>query len=159
MSYYYSRSDDLKINRLPSGLFFRVDHAEQLVQPPLIRSRDVGQSGTSHHEVNYNNFVVPQYRSTKNDNELYLPLLEVSVEVDVVATIAWTKLTQTFKNQATHPIKEATYCFPLYDKSTVTAFTCTIGSDKVLKGIVKPKTQAKAEFKEAVARQQSCCAP
>jgi Mg-chelatase subunit ChlD len=104
--------------------------------------------------VNYNNFVVPQYRSTKNDNELYLPLLEVSVEVDVVATIAWTKLTQTFKNQATHPIKEATYCFPLYDKSTVTAFTCTIGSDKVLKGVVKPKPQAKAEFKEAVARQQ-----
>jgi hypothetical protein len=159
MSYYYSRSDDLKINRLPSGLFFRVDEAEQLVQPPPMRSRDVGQSGISHHEVNYNNFVVPQYRSTKNDNELYLPLLEVSVEVDVVATIAWTKLTQTFKNQATHPIKEATYCFPLYDKSTVTAFTCTIGSDKVLKGIVKPKTQAKAEFKEAVARQQSCCAP
>jgi hypothetical protein len=97
MSYYYSRSDDLKINRLPSGLFFRVEQAEQLVKPPLMRSRDVGQSGISHHEVNYNNFVVPQYRLTKNDKELYLPLLEVSVEVEVVATIAWTKLTQTFK--------------------------------------------------------------
>jgi Mg-chelatase subunit ChlD len=154
MSYYHSRSDELKINRLPSGLFFRVDQAEQLVQPPLMRSKDVGQSGISHYEVNYNNFVVPQYRSTKNGNELYIPLLEVSVEVEVVATIAWTKLIQTFKNQATHPIKEATYCFPLYDKSTVTAFTCTIGSDKVLKGVVKPKPQAKAEFKEAIARQQ-----
>jgi hypothetical protein len=154
MSYYYSRFDDLQINRLPSGLFFRVEQAEQLVQPPLMRSRDVGQSGIPHHKVNYNNFVVPQYRSTKNDDELYLPLLEVSVEVEVVATIAWTKLTQTFKNQATHPITEATYCFPLYDKSNVTAFTCTIGSDKVLKGVVKPKPQAKAEFKEAVARQQ-----
>jgi hypothetical protein len=148
MSYYYSRSGDLKINRLPSGLFFRVDQAEQL------RHRDIAQSAMVHDELNYNNFVVPEYCSTKDDKELYLPLLEVIVEVEAVATIAWTKLTQTFTNRATHPINEATYCFPLYDKSTVTAFTCTIGSDKVFKGVVKPKSQAKAEFKEAVARQR-----
>jgi hypothetical protein len=151
MSYYYSRPE---INRLPSGLFFRVDQAEQLIQSPPIQAEDIGQSGIAHHEVNYNDFVVAEYRSTKDDKELHLPLLEVSVEIEVVATIAWTKLTQTFTNRATHPIKEATYCFPLYDKSAVTAFTSTMGSDKVLKGVVKPKPQAKAEFKEAVSRQR-----
>ncbi|KAH8767755.1 von Willebrand factor type A domain-containing protein, partial [Hyaloscypha sp. PMI_1271] len=86
--------------------------------------------------------------------ELYLPLLEVLVEVEVMGTIAWTKLTQTFTNRTASLVNEATYCFPLYDKSTVTDFTCSIGSDKVLKGVVKPKSQAKAEFKAAVARQR-----
>ena len=76
------------------------------------------------------------------------------MDVEVVGTLAWTKLAQTFTNRATFPIKEATYRFPLYDKSTVTSFICSIGSEKVLKGVVKSKSQAKAEFKEAVARQR-----
>ncbi|KAF8853300.1 VIT-domain-containing protein [Acephala macrosclerotiorum] len=149
MSSYYTRSEAPNVNRLASGLFFRAEQAEQLSQPPTIRSRDVAR-----HEVKYDEFVVPEYRQTKEGNELYLPLLEVSVEVETVSTIAWTKLTQTFTNRATFPIKEATYCFPLYDKSTVTSFTCSIGSEKILKGVVKPKSQAKAEFMAAVSRQR-----
>lgn len=146
---YYSRFETPTVNRLASGLFFRVERNEQLVRPSPTRSREVALQ-----EMKYDEFVVPEYRCTKEGNDLYLPLLEVSVEVEVVGTIAWTKLTQTFTNRATFPLKETTYCFPLYDKSTVTSFICSIGSEKVLKGIVKPKGQAKAEFKEAVARQR-----
>jgi hypothetical protein len=154
MAYYpYRRNNEYQLSRLPSGLFFRPDSTEQPIQLPLVQSDDIRQKNT-HHEINNANFVIPEYRSTKEDNELYLPLLEVSVEVEIMATIARTKLTQTFTNKATHPIKEATYSFPLYDNSTVTAFTCTIAYGKVLKGVVKPKPQAKAEFKEAVARQR-----
>jgi hypothetical protein len=149
MSSYYARLETFNVNRLASGLFFRFEQNEQLGHPPLKRSRE----GAAH-DVRHDDFVVPEYRQTKEGNELYLPLLEVSVEVKVVGTIAWTKLTQTFTNRTTSLVKEATYCFPLYDKSTVTDFTCFIGSDKVLRGVVKPKPQAKAEFQAAVARQR-----
>ncbi|KAL5353552.1 hypothetical protein ACLOAV_001589 [Pseudogymnoascus australis] len=146
--------DNAQVNRLPSGIFFTVARAEHMEPPPNIPNDDIKQKEVIDHEVNYENFVVPQYNSTKTGKEIYLPLLEVSIEVDVVATIAWSKLIQTFTNRSKQPIKEARYCMPLYDKSTVTSFVCTIGSDKILKGAVKPKEKAKAEFKEAVARQQ-----
>jgi len=148
MSSYYSRLETPNVNRLASGLFFRFEQNEQLGQLRSIGTRDVL------HDMKHDDFVVPEYRQTKEGNELYLPLLEVSVEVEAVGTIAWTKLTQTFTNRTISPVKEATYCFPLYDKSLVTSFTCSIGSDKVLKGIVKPKSEAKAEFKAAMARQR-----
>jgi Vault protein inter-alpha-trypsin domain/von Willebrand factor type A domain len=149
MSSYYTRLEASNINRLASGLFFRVEQNEQLVQPSLLRSREVAPQ-----EMKYDEFVVPEYHLTKEANDLYLPLLEVSVEVEVTGTIAWTKLTQTFTNRATFPLKETTYCFPLYDKSTVTSFTCSIGTDQVLNGVIKPKSEAKAEFTAAVARQR-----
>ncbi|KFY62678.1 hypothetical protein V496_04447 [Pseudogymnoascus sp. VKM F-4515 (FW-2607)] len=146
---------DAKINRLPSGLFFTAARAEHKEPPATITHNDIKlKEAINHEEINYQDFVVPKYNSTKTGKEIYLPLLEVSIEVEVVATIAWSKLTQTFTNRSKKPIKEATYCMPLYDNSTVTSFVCTIGSDKVLKGTVKPKEKAKAEFKEAVAKQQ-----
>jgi hypothetical protein len=149
MSSHYARLDTSNVNRLASGLFFRFEQNEQVGHSPLTRSSE----GVAH-DVQHDDFVVPECSQTKEGNELYLPLLEVSVEVEVMGTIAWTKLTQTFTNRTASLVNEATYCFPLYDKSTVTDFTCSIGSDKVLKGVVKPKSQAKAEFKAAVARQR-----
>ncbi|OBT77856.1 hypothetical protein VF21_03260 [Pseudogymnoascus sp. 05NY08] len=151
----YEQYDNAGVNRLPSGLFFTVARVEHM-EPSAKRPHDgIKQKKVINHEkINYDDFVVPKYNSTKIGKEIYLPMLEVSVEVEVVATIAWSKLTQTFTNRSKQPIKEATYCMPLYDKSTVTSFICTIGSDKILKGTVKPKEQAKAEFKEAVAKQQ-----
>jgi hypothetical protein len=148
MSWAYARYQEPNANRLASGLFFRIQENEHPVQPPLTRSPDLALRDLSH-----DHFVVPEYRQTKQDRELYLPLLEVLVEVEAVGTIAWTTLTQTFTNRASSPVTEATYCFPLYDKSTVTSFSCCIGSEKVLKGVVKPKALAKAEFEAAVARQ------
>jgi len=149
MSYYATRYHTPNTNRLASGLFFRFQEAEQHLQHLPLQSREVAL-----HELGHDNFVVPEYRQTKEGNELYLPLLEVSVEVEAVGTIAWTTLTQSFVNRATSVIPEATYCFPLYDKSMVTSFTCFIGSEKVLKGVVKPKAVAKAKFKAAVANQR-----
>ena len=162
MSYYQTRRfeeyDNADVNRLPSGLFFRVARAEHLEPQRGIPKSDIKQKKVVDHEdiryKEFKDFVVPEYNSTTAGEEIYLPLLEVSIEVDVVATIAWTKLTQTFTNPSKKPIKEATYCMPLYDKSTVTSFVCTIGSNKILKGTVKPTKKAKAEFKEAVAKQQ-----
>ncbi|KAL5345586.1 hypothetical protein ACLOAV_009340 [Pseudogymnoascus australis] len=158
MPYYRNRRYEeynAKVKRLPSGLFFTAARAEQKEPPATITHNDIKlKEAINHEEINYQDFVVPKYNSTKTGKEIYLPLLEVSIEVEVVATIAWSKLTQTFTNRSKQPIKEATYCMPLYDNSTVTSFICTIGSDKVLKGTVKPKEKAKAEFKEAVAKQQ-----
>lgn len=150
MSYRY-HSNDHEIDRLPSGLFFtRLHRAEHLDERPYTRSLAAASHQVPHDNIESRNFVIRQDR----DNELYLPLLEVRIEVEVVATIAWTRLIQTFTNRATHPIREATYCFPLYDNSTVTAFNCSIGSNRILKGIVKAKVEAKAEYVEAVARQR-----
>ncbi|OBT69916.1 hypothetical protein VE03_00435 [Pseudogymnoascus sp. 23342-1-I1] len=159
MPYYQNRRRyeeyDAEVNRLPSGLFFTAARVEHKEPPANITHNDVKQKKVINHEkINYRDFVVPKHNSTKIGKEIYLPLLEVSIEVEVVATIAWSKLTQTFTNRSKQPIKEATYCMPLYDNSTVTSFVCTIGADKVLKGTVKPKEKAKAEFKEAVAKQQ-----
>ncbi|KAH8800342.1 vault protein inter-alpha-trypsin domain-containing protein [Xylogone sp. PMI_703] len=131
--------------RLPSGLSFRADPEGEAVGHPLPPGLD-----------SIHNRAVSLSRATTEDaKQLYFPLLEVSVEVKVVATISRTRLTQMFTNKAAHPIKEATYCFPLYDGSTVTGFSCVIGSNRVMKGVVKPRSIAKAEFKEAVTRQRA----
>jgi Vault protein inter-alpha-trypsin domain len=65
-------------------------------------------------------------------------------------TIAHTTLTQSFENISDEDIPEAHYTFPLYDGAVVTSFQCTIGNDQVLEGCVKPKEEAKKEFKNAI---------
>src|SRR2546421_5630357 len=42
--------------------------------------------------------------------------------------------------------------FPLYYGSVVISFRCLIGDEKVLVGTVKPKEEAKVEYKRAVER-------
>src|ERR1700726_4885411 len=66
-------------------------------------------------------------KDDEEDNRRYLPLLEVSMDINVVATTSRTVLTQTFSNLSNLTITEATYCFPLYDGSTVIGFRCLIG--------------------------------
>ena len=85
----------------------------------------------------------------------YLPLLEVSVDVKVIATASQTQLKQTFTNISNTEIKRPTHCFPLYDGSVVTGFRCRIGNDRFLEGKVKPKDAAKAEFLDAISRQRT----
>jgi hypothetical protein len=101
----------------------------------------------------------PTYRESVNDDgstsELRcLPLLDVSVDVEVTSTISYTSLTQTFSNFSTSRITEAHYIFPLYDGATITFFKCSVGHDKILEGKVKPKGEARAEYKQAVAEQR-----
>lgn len=89
-------------------------------------------------------------RSQKPMTQLCLPLLSVSINMQVDCNIAKTKVVQTFTNHGGISIPEACYAFPLYDGATVTAFRCEVGDDKVLEGKVKPKDEAKRDFKRAV---------
>lgn len=86
---------------------------------------------------------------------LCLPLLSVSVSMQVDGNIAKTNVVQTFTNHGDISIPEACYSFPLYDGATVTAFRCEVGDDKVLEGMVKPKDEAKREFKRALEKQEA----
>lgn len=87
--------------------------------------------------------------------QVCLPLVSVSIDMQVDCNIAKTKLVQTFTNHGGVSIPEAWYSFPLYDGATITAFRCEVGEDKVLEGKVKPKGEAKDEFKRAVKQQEA----
>lgn len=87
--------------------------------------------------------------------ELCLPLLSVSVEVQVDCNIAKTKVVQTFTNHGGMSIPEAWYTFPLYDGAAVTAFRCEVGDDKVLEGKVKPKAEARSDFERAIQKREA----
>lgn len=66
-----------------------------------------------------------------------------------------TCLTQTFKNNSMNQVREANYAFPLYENSAVVSFTCTIeGRAWRLKGIVRPKSDARHDYNEALSRMQ-----
>lgn len=157
----------LKMPRLPSGIYFNLladstDNERYYVpeyptfpvthQPPktkLLRAEHrsratVGQS--LHHSP-----PPPQTPQPK----LCLPLLSVSISMQVDGNIAKTKVVQTFTNHGEISIPEAFYSFPLYDGATLTAFRCEVGDDKVLEGMVKPKDEAKREFKRAVQKQEA----
>lgn len=95
----------------------------------------------------------PQSRTPQP--EVCLPLVSVSIDMQVDCNIAKTKLVQTFTNHGGISIPEAWYSFPLYDGATVTAFRCEVGEDKVLEGKVKPKGEAKDEFRRAVKKQEA----
>jgi hypothetical protein len=81
----------------------------------------------------------------------YLPQVELSAHTSVFATTSRTTLTQDYVNASDSEIKEMTYVFPLYDGVSVVSFRCTIG-ERVLTGVVKERSEAKAEYKAAVER-------
>lgn len=83
----------------------------------------------------------------------YLPQLELSVYTHIVGSSSITTLTQTFVNPSVEKsIPELRYTFPLYDGISIVGFTCTINSDRVIRGVVKERSQARKEYKEAVDR-------
>ena len=85
----------------------------------------------------------------------YIPLVSVKAHTTILATASRTTLTQTFSNpQTSSPLKELRYQFPLYDGVSVVAFTCTVG-DRVIKGIVKERQEAKQTYYDAVAKGQT----
>ncbi|KAK8079386.1 WAS/WASL-interacting protein family member 1 [Apiospora hydei] len=87
-------------------------------------------------------------------NPTYLPQVKVEAQTSIISSIARTTLIQTFVNPATHAIPQLYYTFPLFDGVSIVDFTCTVG-DRVIKGIVKEKAQAKATFDHAVAQGQT----
>jgi hypothetical protein len=79
----------------------------------------------------------------------YLPLLGVEAHATVLSASSRTRLTQTFRNPTNTTLADVRYKFPLFDGVSVVAFTCTIGT-RVIKGVVKERTKAKAEYTAAV---------
>jgi hypothetical protein len=153
-------------DRINSGIYYRVARGEDsaaspglLHPPPHTQRRRLG--GQREHWES-ESFCRPQKhqppvtpsndagnQSTVDTVEYNLPLLDVSADVNVVATTSRTVLTQVFLNNSKKSISEATYSFPLYDGSTVVSFRCRIGNN-VIEGVVKAKDEARAEYKSAI---------
>ncbi|OIW30703.1 hypothetical protein CONLIGDRAFT_613917 [Coniochaeta ligniaria NRRL 30616] len=83
----------------------------------------------------------------------YLPQVDLSVHTTIVASTSRTTLTQNFVNPLSDKaIPELRYTFPLYDGVSVVGFTCTINKDRVIRGVVKERNEARQTYDEAVAR-------
>ncbi|THY78540.1 hypothetical protein D6C86_02936 [Aureobasidium pullulans] len=85
---------------------------------------------------------------------VYLPQVQLESHTTITPLYFTTKLSQTFQNTSADILPETRYSFPLYDGVVVTAFTCTIG-DKVIKGHVEQKEQARKTFDAAVKKGKS----
>ncbi|KAK0730214.1 von Willebrand factor type A domain-containing protein [Lasiosphaeris hirsuta] len=83
----------------------------------------------------------------------YLPQLSLSVHAQIISSTSRTTLTQTFTNPSDDKdIPELRYTFPLYDGVSVVGFVCTINGDRVIRGVVQEREQARQTYKAAVAR-------
>ncbi|AEO65518.1 uncharacterized protein THITE_2045058 [Thermothielavioides terrestris NRRL 8126] len=82
----------------------------------------------------------------------YLPQLTLSAHTKIVSSASRTTLTQTFLNPKPEPIPELRYTFPLRDGVSVVGFVCTINGDRIIRGVVKEREEAKRTFQAAVDR-------
>ncbi|EON98208.1 putative von willebrand domain containing protein [Phaeoacremonium minimum UCRPA7] len=82
----------------------------------------------------------------------YLPQLSLSCHARIVSTVVRATLTQKFVNPSKSLIPELRYTFPLYDGVSVVGFTCTVNKDRVIRGVVKEKHDARQTYNDAVAR-------
>ncbi len=79
-----------------------------------------------------------------------LPPLSVAVNASIVQDTARVSVTQNFWNDSAVPIKQAAFAFPLPAGCTVTSFSCTIGTNKTINGVVKPKEEAREAFNDHI---------
>lgn len=82
-------------------------------------------------------------------SQLCLPVLSVVVTATVEGTVAHIELVQNFHNPSDIIIPEARHIFPLYNGGVVTSFQCTVGDERRIRGVVKPKEQAREEYQKA----------
>lgn len=80
--------------------------------------------------------------------EGFLTPLSTSVNVSIVHDSAKFKVVHLFNNQSEF-IKQGVYQFPLPHEATVSDFSCRIGLDRVVRGKVKAKEEARREFDNA----------
>lgn len=97
------------------------------------------------------NHVCGCYYTTSYHNRTYLPQVHLDFHTTITPLYFTTKLSQTFHNPSRDQLPETRYTFPLYDGVAVSSFTCTIG-EKVIKGHVEQKEQARKTFDAAVSR-------
>jgi hypothetical protein len=79
-----------------------------------------------------------------------LPPLSVAVDASIVQDTARVAVTQRFRNDSSIPIKEAAFTFPLPAGCTVTDFSCRIGTNKIIRGTVKPREEAREAFQNHI---------
>ncbi|UJR11204.1 hypothetical protein I4U23_015385 [Adineta vaga] len=77
-----------------------------------------------------------------------VPLKSFHIRAQIVDTTVEVVMYQVYHNTSSVPI-EAKYVFPLDENSTVCGFEAHI-NNKVIKGVVKEKEQAKQEYREAI---------
>ncbi|EGS23693.1 uncharacterized protein CTHT_0003900 [Thermochaetoides thermophila DSM 1495] len=82
----------------------------------------------------------------------YLPQLSLSTYTKIVSYTSRTTLTQIFANPKDQAIPELRYTFPLYEGVSVIGFVCTINDDRVIRGVVKERSEANAVYTAAVKR-------
>ncbi|GFF41897.1 hypothetical protein IFM58399_06424 [Aspergillus lentulus] len=144
------------LDRLQSGLFFRpnvVDITPTIIQPYILPGQ---AQPTIHYHNNASSSIPAATLASINSStpEVPLPLLSVSVDVDVHGRLCTTKVTQQFSNASSSTTQNVRYVFPIYDGSVVTAFRCWIGNDRLLEGAVKAREAARADFKHAVSQRK-----
>ncbi|KAI4725703.1 hypothetical protein E4T49_06524 [Aureobasidium sp. EXF-10728] len=99
----------------------------------------------------FGNHICGCYYTSSYYNRSYLPQVHLDSHTTITPLYFTTKLSQTFQNPSESQLPETRYTFPPYDGVAVTAFACTIG-DKVIKGHVEQKEQARKTFDDAVSR-------
>jgi Ca-activated chloride channel family protein len=80
----------------------------------------------------------------------HLPLEALSVRGRIDGLLAQVELAQTFRNAFDEPL-EATYIFPLPDRTAVSAFRMEVG-DRVIEGVLEERGKASEQYDEAIAR-------
>lgn len=142
------------VDRLQSGLFTQLNTNAISRRPKNSRSRDLGLETIP--STKDSSACLPEFLSShpahlqSHDPQMPLPLLSVSVDVDLHGRLCSTKVTQRFSNASTFAAENTKYVFPVYDGSSITSFRCWVGNDKLLEGAVKAKEAARAEFQHAV---------
>ncbi|KAB8356695.1 hypothetical protein FH972_024271 [Carpinus fangiana] len=82
----------------------------------------------------------------------YLPQVDLKTHTTIQSSAYSTVLTQTYVNPlAEKALDKIRYTFPLYDGVSVVDFECRTGQ-RVIKGLVKERREAKATFDAAVER-------
>lgn len=81
----------------------------------------------------------------------YLPQVEVKSHTTINPVCFTTTLTQTFDNPNNAALSQVRYTFPLYDGVAVNGYSISYG-DKVIRGVVQQKDQAKKTYQAAVDR-------
>jgi hypothetical protein len=81
--------------------------------------------------------------------------VSLAVHTHIVASTSRTLLTQTFVNPSKDAAIELRYTFPLYDGVSVVGFVCTINNDRVIRGVVQERGEARKTYDDAVSKGQT----
>jgi Mg-chelatase subunit ChlD len=85
----------------------------------------------------------------------FLAAVSVSVRGQVIQDTAKVSVTQLFVNDSGGRIPRASYTFPLPYGCAVSEFICHIGRNRVLRGKIKEREEAREAFEEAIGRNET----